>query len=128
VALDYRRMLSASTAALARIVSRRQADSAPADERLGALLARKSAVRTGRGEARRSYEPAAGAAPVVDDSFIAGARSEAPGGSAPKAESAPRPAEKPKAPEPPPKPQEDSYTSRLLAAKKRAMDRHEKKD
>jgi len=121
VAFDYRKMLAASVQAFQKVVLRRHREPPPADERLGALLKRKGEVRAAQEGKRKFFEPQEKEAPArLDDSFVAGAaEKKAP----PRERSRPPPPKKAPAAAPE---EESSYTGRLLAAKKRAMEKRDK--
>jgi hypothetical protein len=131
VAVDYRKLLRRSLGALGSLALRRRRAAGPADERLGTLLKAKSAARASREGEKRFYDAAAaGPREPLDERFVAGsgpARSPRPGPAPPAA----REPEKPAAPAGAPtsagaaREEEPSYTSRLLAAKRRALEKRD---
>jgi len=124
VALDYRKVSAALLERARAAISRRPRAELPADERLSALLKKKSEVRAAQAGERRFFEAGeAPAPPVLDDAFIAGATPHAPGPhvpppAPPAAEAAANQAKEEVA----------SYTARLLAAKRRALEKREHKE
>jgi uncharacterized membrane protein/Mg-chelatase subunit ChlD len=121
VAVDWRRAYRTAAAWAAERILRRKREAAAPDERLQTLLRRKGEVRAAQDVRKRTFEAPAGAAPKLDESFIAGGG--AAKAAAPVRAPAPEPKkEAPAAPKPAAK-AEESYTSRLLAAKRRARDK-----
>ncbi len=127
VAIDYQKAIRASWQHVAAWVTRRSLQPAPADPRLSALLKKKTAVWQAQPALARKFFEAGdqkGQEPALDASFIAGASkpSEKKSEKADKPDITPAPQKVPRQPA-----EAESYTSRLLAAKRRALENKEKK-
>jgi hypothetical protein len=131
VVIDYWQALRAGVLRAVAFVRRRELQGAPADARLATLLERKADLRrrtVARVEARVPPRPAASGGatgtrgPAGWPEAASGARDEPAAAPAATAESRPAEAASAAAPEP-----ENTYTARLLAAKRRALGKEEQK-
>ena len=122
VAIDWAALARRGLAAATAVLTRRRRAQVPADPRMEALLRRKTQVRQRESEGKKFFEPTKVGVEPLDPRFVAGA---GPSGSSPH-RTAPMPAvDKPAAVS---APTGDSYTGRLLEAKRRARAKRDGED